>query len=138
MSDSLFTPERIAAAHAETERLCRDLDITNADHIALWLEANIGDASLGYLAVRIIEAHEAALSASTDAAPATGSGQGVISDAALDAILADESPADDDAAFVTVWLQLEARGYLWSESNVEKAHVGWQLARALSHPPVGL
>jgi len=69
MSDSLFTPERIAAAHAETERLCRDLDITNADHIALWLEANIGDASLGYLAVRIIEAHEAALRASTDAAP---------------------------------------------------------------------
>lgn len=58
---TLFTPEAYAVAHKETERLSRELDITNADHIALWLEANLGDASLGWLAVKIVEAHEAAI-----------------------------------------------------------------------------
>lgn len=57
---SIFTQEGYAAARRETERLSRELDITNADHVALWLEANLGDASLGWLAVRIVEAHEAA------------------------------------------------------------------------------
>jgi hypothetical protein len=57
----IFTPERIAAAHAETARLQSDLDITNADHIALWLEANMSDSPLGWLACRIVEAHEAVL-----------------------------------------------------------------------------
>lgn len=47
-------------ASAETERLQRELDITNADHIALWLEANMHDSTLGWLACRIVEAHEAA------------------------------------------------------------------------------
>ena len=55
-----FTREQIERAAAETERLQRELDITNADHIALWLEANLRDASLGWLACRIIEAHERA------------------------------------------------------------------------------
>ena len=45
-------------AAAETERLQRELNITNADHIALWLEANMRDSSLGWLACRIFEAHE--------------------------------------------------------------------------------
>lgn len=62
---SIFTRESISAARRETERLSQELDITNADHIALWLESNLGDASLGWLAVRIVEAHEEALSAST-------------------------------------------------------------------------
>lgn len=62
---SLFSEEQYAAARAETQRLQRELDISNADHIALWLEANIGDASLGWLACRIAEAHESAISTPT-------------------------------------------------------------------------
>ena len=55
-----------AMATAETDRLERELDITNADNIALWLEANVipHDAlrlCLNWLAVQIVEAHEAAL-----------------------------------------------------------------------------
>ncbi|MFA5580542.1 MAG: hypothetical protein WDA25_01160 [Paracoccaceae bacterium] len=46
----------------EVDRLCRHLDITNADHIALWLEEN-RDASNSFLACRIVEAHEAAIAA---------------------------------------------------------------------------
>jgi hypothetical protein len=57
-----MTNEQIEAAHAETERLCRELDIVNADHVALWLEANMPGASLAWLACRIVDAHEAALS----------------------------------------------------------------------------
>ena len=50
-------------AVAETNRLQRELDITNADHIALWIEANtIPDEPMSqcasWLACRIIEAHE--------------------------------------------------------------------------------
>lgn len=58
-SNPAFTPERIAAAHAETERFCRELDITNADHVLLWLESHINDDySIGFLACKIVEAHE--------------------------------------------------------------------------------
>lgn len=61
---NLFTPEAIEAASAETERLCRELDITNADHIALWLESWLeDDCSVAFLACRIIEAHERELAA---------------------------------------------------------------------------
>ncbi|SCW57218.1 hypothetical protein SAMN02927924_01450 [Sphingobium faniae] len=57
-------------AAAETARLQRELDITNADHIALWLEANMPaisqeDFSISWLACRIIDAHEQALAATT-------------------------------------------------------------------------
>lgn len=31
----------IERAAAETERLCHELDIANADHIVLWLETNL-------------------------------------------------------------------------------------------------
>ena len=53
-------------AVAETNRLQRELDITSADHIALWLEANtIPDEPMSqcasWLAVQIVEAHERAL-----------------------------------------------------------------------------
>lgn len=52
-------------AASETARLQRDLDITNADHIALWLEANTipeepMSQCISWLACRIVEAHEAA------------------------------------------------------------------------------
>lgn len=53
----MLVPFEVAAA--ETERLQNELDITNADHVALWLEANLPDASLAWLACRIVEAHEA-------------------------------------------------------------------------------
>ena len=56
-----FMPERIEAAERETERLMRELDITSADHIALWLEANMADSSLDWLACRLVEAHESVL-----------------------------------------------------------------------------
>lgn len=51
-------------AAAETSRLQRELDITNADHIALWLEANTlpdepMNQCVSWLACRIVEAHEA-------------------------------------------------------------------------------
>lgn len=52
---------KLEGAAAETERLTRELDITNADHIALWLEANMENSPLGWLACRIIEAHETVL-----------------------------------------------------------------------------
>lgn len=59
MTDKTETlADRLEAAKAETFRLQRELDITNADHIALWLEANKDDSSLAWLACRIIEAHE--------------------------------------------------------------------------------
>ena len=69
-----FTVEAIAVASAETDRLTRELDITNADHVALWLEANIDDASLAWLACRIVEAHEAASSDLTAASQLEHSG----------------------------------------------------------------
>lgn len=52
-------------AFAETNRLQSELDITNADHVALWLEANtIPDEPMSqcisWLACRIVEAHERA------------------------------------------------------------------------------
>jgi len=61
-----FDKEAFAKALEETNRLRRELDITNADHIALWLEANtIQDEPMSqcisWLACRIVEAHEAAL-----------------------------------------------------------------------------
>lgn len=50
-----------AFSAVRTERLCNELDITNADHIALWLERNMEPSAISYLAVQIVEAHEAAL-----------------------------------------------------------------------------
>jgi len=55
-----FSPADIEQASAEVARLQSELDITNADHIALWLEANMVESSLGWLACRIVEAHERA------------------------------------------------------------------------------
>lgn len=55
-------------AAAKTARLEQELNIANADHIALWLEANtIPDEPMSqcisWLACRIVEAHERALAA---------------------------------------------------------------------------
>ena len=49
--------KQIEAVHDEVERLSHELDITNADHIALWLSEN--DEHVSWMACRIIEAHEA-------------------------------------------------------------------------------
>lgn len=61
MTETIFTPEAIAAANAKVEHLQRELDITNADHIALWLEANDPYDSDAWLAVQIVEAFERAI-----------------------------------------------------------------------------
>ena len=58
----------VERATIEASRLSHELDITNADHIALWLERNtIPDEPMSqctsWLACRIVEAHEAALAA---------------------------------------------------------------------------
>lgn len=54
-----FTPEAIERANAHVAHLQANLDITNADHIALWLEEHLNDdTGLGWLACRIVEAHE--------------------------------------------------------------------------------
>ena len=58
----------VERATIEVSRLTHELDITNADHIALWLERNtIPDEPMSqctsWLACRIVEAHEAALAA---------------------------------------------------------------------------
>lgn len=63
-----ITDAAFASAMAKTERLQRELDITNADHIAVWLESNLPevsseDFSLAWLACRIIDAHEQATAA---------------------------------------------------------------------------
>ncbi len=63
MSDNhtiVFTEEMINAATAETERLSHELDISNADHVALWLESNISNSTLAWLAASITAAHEQA------------------------------------------------------------------------------
>lgn len=72
-----MTPEEIIAAHNEVARLTHELDITNADHIALWLEANMDDSPLAWLACRIIEAHEAILTARIASARAEGRREGI-------------------------------------------------------------
>lgn len=61
VTKGMFTPERIEAANAETERLQRELDITNADHIALWLEANDPYDGDAWLACQIADAYDRAL-----------------------------------------------------------------------------
>ena len=64
-ASSRFSPELIAEATYQVERLSNNLDITNADYVALWLEANkiVRPDDISWLAVRIVEAHEAALRA---------------------------------------------------------------------------
>lgn len=61
VTKGMFTPERIEAANAETERLQRELDITNVSHIALWLEANDPYEGDAWLACQIADAYDRAL-----------------------------------------------------------------------------
>ena len=72
-----MTPEEIIAAHNEVARLTHELDITNADHIVLWLEANMDDSPIAWLACRIVEAHEATLTAREAVAEARGRREGI-------------------------------------------------------------
>lgn len=69
------TQEQIAAAQSEIERLTRELNITNADHVAIWLEANMHESPLGWLACRIVEAHEQAPNPSTPVGGLEGVGE---------------------------------------------------------------
>jgi hypothetical protein len=52
--------QSIRKAENEVAHLSRELDITNADHIALWFDAH-GYEIDGHLAVQIAEAYEHAL-----------------------------------------------------------------------------
>lgn len=49
-------------AEREVAELIRNLDISNADHVALWLDAHLGHVSehLPWVASRIVDAHQAA------------------------------------------------------------------------------
>ncbi len=61
--DKLTVTEALEQAMVKTLRLQNELDITNADHIAVWLEEQLPpscDDSIAWLACRIIDAHEAA------------------------------------------------------------------------------
>ena len=59
---SPFTPEAMEKASNAVERYCAELDLTNADHIALWLETNTEEPRIAWLAVRIAEAFDRAIS----------------------------------------------------------------------------
>lgn len=59
----IFTPAILEWSAGEVQRLQRELDITNADHIALWLEANGLQDNLAWLAVQIAESHDASTAA---------------------------------------------------------------------------
>lgn len=88
-------------AAEETKRLQRELDITNADHIALWIEANtIPDEPMNqcasWLACRIVEAHEAAALELSRRCVPIEEYQRVVG--ALRAIRDDQGPASDWAA----------------------------------------
>lgn len=72
-----MTSEQIKSAMAEMERRQEVLDITNAEHIVLWLEANIKDSPIAWLACRIIEAHEAIVTAREASARAEGRREGI-------------------------------------------------------------
>ena len=58
-----MTDQLAKDALTETARLSQELDVTNADNIALWLDENAAAAPdyRAWLAVRIVEAHERAV-----------------------------------------------------------------------------
>lgn len=41
----------------------------------------------------------------------------------------------DDPAFVEAWMDMEVKGYLYTESSIEKVHLGWLLARSATPQP---
>lgn len=59
---ALFTPEAMVNASKAVERYCAELDLTNADRIALWLETNTEEPRIAWLAVQIAEAFDRAIS----------------------------------------------------------------------------
>ncbi len=66
-TEATVTQADFDRAAKETERLQSELDVTNADHIALWIEANLipdepMSQCVSWFACRIAEAHERAVS----------------------------------------------------------------------------
>lgn len=59
---ALFTPEAMMKASNAVERYCAELDLTNADHIALWLETNTEEPRIAWLAAQIAGAFDRAIS----------------------------------------------------------------------------
>jgi hypothetical protein len=104
----MFSAQAYDEASRETQRLCYELDITNADHIVLWLEQQLNGhvGPLAYIACRILDAHEAAL-ATPAPSIVTGSDERAREDAAeikrLRGLLVDPgSPPWEDARAVLV------------------------------------
>lgn len=90
-----ITVEDFERAQRETERLCHELDIANADHIVLWLEAQLDGhpGPLAYIACRILDAHEAALEA------AEQSGRRAMRDEAVQVVRC--FPVDEEAPYAS-------------------------------------
>lgn len=53
-----YCADCVEGANTSVSRYCAELNITNADHIALWLETNTEEPRIGWLAVQIAEAYE--------------------------------------------------------------------------------
>lgn len=129
-----MTPDIIAAleafaAYADPRRsVPASMPVTSGSSMAR-KQLTMGDC---YAAADALAALSTSPAGQEVRGPTIGSGQGVIPDDVLNRIIDNPLPAEADEAFTIVWMQLEERGYLWSEGNVEKAHLGWLLARALS------
>ena len=119
-------------ASRETERLSYELDITNADHIVLWLENQLNGhiGPLAYIACRILDAHQAALAAAP-AMPKSGDREpencGAIS--------------DDAVSHLRIRSQLNraiysaVRNYeMGNMSQVDDRHSGYPLVDLMSNP----
>ena len=37
--------------------------------------------------------------------------------------------AEDDKDFVAAWNEMESQGYIYSDGNIEKVHLGWEMAK---------
>ena len=57
-----YCADCVEGANTSVSRYCAELNITNADHIALWLETNTEEPRIGWLAVQIAEAYERTIS----------------------------------------------------------------------------
>lgn len=47
-----------------------------------------------------------------------------------------KAATSDDFEFSVAWQKMEAKGYQWSEDDIEKAHLGWLMAR--DNPPASV
>ncbi|WP_200922033.1 hypothetical protein [Novosphingobium sp. Leaf2] len=89
------------------------------DPVAIWKEACIGRE--GYCSPDLQDAAKQAIRIAQ--AEASGWSGQLTRSASID------TPGEDDHEFLAAWRLMEAKGYQWSEGNIEKAHLGWLMAR---------